>query len=87
MLRPMQPKRLVDAEATTIYAALDEALYSVQNAMYEVSGYEALTDIFSGLDQMFDEIKALHEQYEEMADEERRAEDDMLTREYFASVL
>lgn len=87
MLRPLQAAHLTDADANELYNILDDALTSVAGIMSDVRGYEALADIFTGLDQMYDEIKDLHSVYERLAADEDEAELAAMNREYERSVL
>lgn len=87
MDKPVQTQVTDGNSADNLLEALENALYSIRDAMDELKGYAELQDFFNTLDDLHDEMQPAYDQYlrgAETAQAELVAE---LTREYYRSVI
>lgn len=87
MDKPVQTQVTGGNSTDNLLEALENAMYSIRDAMDELKGYAELQDFFNTLDALHDEMQPVFEQYQrdvETAQAEVVAE---LTREYYRSVM
>lgn len=88
MKKPAQFKNLHrDADNAFLLDELETAMFSISEAMTALAGYEDFADWFDTLSDMWDEMEPKLEEYESIAADEQRKEEEGLTRQYWRSVL
>lgn len=88
MKKPEQYKNLQkNPDNIDLLTELEEAMDSIASAMQNLAGYEAFTDWFDALSDIWDEMKPQHDEYEAIDAAEYRAEMDGLNRQYLRSVM
>lgn len=88
MNKPTQYKVLhKNPDNIDLLTELEDAMDSIASAMKSLAGYEAFTDWFDALGDIWDEMKPEHDEYEAIDAAEYREEMDGLTRDYYRSVL
>ena len=87
MKRPYQSEKPISADNDDLYGASEEALNSIAAAMETLRGYWELDHIFGALGGIYDDLEEMFNQYEAIAAEEQRKEEEALTRDYWRSVL
>jgi len=85
--RPVQPKTLRDAASSTMLEELEDALYSIADAMEKLQGREAFADYFDRLDSLMDDMEAEGEDLERMAGIEYAELINEQRRDYLRGVL
>ena len=88
MKKPAQFKNLHrNADNASLLDELETAMFSISEAMIALAGYEDFADWFDALSDIWDEMEPKLEEYENIADDERRKEEEGLTRDYWRMVL
>lgn len=87
MNRPYQTKKPFIADNDDLLSASEDALGSIAAAMEALQGYWELDHIFEALGDAFDDLKALHGEYDAVATQEYNDEMAALTRDYYRSVI
>lgn len=88
MKKPEQYKKLYkNPDNIDLLTELEEAMDSIASAMQNLAGYEAFTDWFDTLSDIWDEMKPQYDEYEAIDAAEYRAEMDGLNRQYLRSVM
>lgn len=87
MDKPVQTQVTGGNSSDILLDAMENAMFSIRDAMDELKGYAELQDFFNTLDALHDEMQPVFDQYlrdAETAQAEMVAE---LTREYYRSVI
>lgn len=88
MQKPQQYAKLAkNPDNITLLSELEEAMDSIASAMRNLAGYEAFTDYFDALSDIWDEMKPQYDEYEAIDAAEYRKEMDGLNRQYLRSVM
>ena len=88
MKKPEQYKKLQkNPDNIDLLTELEEAMDSIASAMQNLAGYEAFTNWFDALSDIWDEMKPQYDEYEAIDAAEYRAEMDGLNRQYLRSVM